>query len=126
MAWTRQEIAHRRRIIRASLSQLARCGLDDRIVRQETVMACSVRPAREIDRLAAQLRASESQRREKISRLLRTRNARESLEKMREEARQLHVREQLKIEQKELDEGAQVSFVRAAQRRRTAGTATGD
>ena len=126
MARTRQEIVHHRRIIRSSLKELAQRPLDERIPRQETVMACSAGGQKEIDRLVGRLRALESQRKETIARLIKTKGSRESLERMREEARQLHMREQLKLEQKELDEGAQVSFVRRARPRPAAGTSTGD
>jgi len=125
MARTQQGIMYRKQIIRTSLRELGRSPLDERISRQETVIACSTAREKEVSQFQEQLRALEAQRNEAIQRLVEIKNARESLERMREEARQLHIREQLKLEQKELDERAQVSFVRKAGRRPATGASIG-
>ena len=73
-------------------------------------MACSARREKEIERLQGQLKALEGQRKDKTDQLIKTKSSRETLEKMREEARQIHLRQQLKLDQKQLDETAHVSF----------------
>jgi flagellar biosynthesis chaperone FliJ len=110
MARVRHEIARRRRIIRASLIELSKKQLPARMLQQEVVMVCSASREREIKQLNEQLKDLERQRKEKTARLIKTKNSRETLEKMRERARQAHWRQQLKVEQKELDEVAHVSF----------------
>ncbi len=79
-------------------------------------MVCSTAREKQVDRFGEQLGALQSRRKDTIAELVKTKNARESLERIREEAKQLHMREQLRLEQKELDEGAQISFVRKMRR----------
>lgn len=110
MARVRHEIVRRRGIIRACLIELGKKDLQARITQQEVVMVCSAGREEEIQRLGEQLKQLESQRKEKTARLIKTKNSRETLEKMREKARRVHLTQQLKLEQKELDEGAHVSF----------------
>ncbi len=54
----------------------------------------------------------ESQQREKIAELLKVRRFKEGLERLRTEAKIQFIKEQEKLEQKELDEIATVSFAR--------------
>ena len=110
LARVRQEILRRRRTILVSVGELANQDVGKRIPRQEVVMACSAGLAKEIDRLEAELGALNRQRKDKTAQFVKTRNSRETLERMREEARQAHLRGELKLEQKELDEAAHVSF----------------
>jgi len=112
MARVRQEIVHRKRIILVSLNELGRHALQERIPRQEVVMSCSAVRQKEIDRLQERLEAMESELRQKTDQFIKTKKVRENLEKMRERAKQTHLREQLKLEQKALDESAHVSFAR--------------
>ena len=125
MARVRQEIASRRRVIRASLKQLARQALAERMGQQEIVLVCSAGREREIRRFRGRLEALEGERKRTVEELVRVRGARETLETMRDEARQEHVREQLKLEQKALDEVAHLSFAHHALRAPTAPAAAG-
>lgn len=126
IARARQEIVARRRVIRAGLRELAAHALPERIGRQEIVMACSARPERDIRRLQQQLRDLHAQRQRRSEQFIRTRNTRQTLEKMREKARLAHLREALKHEQAELDERAHVAFARRARPAGHARETTGD
>jgi flagellar biosynthesis chaperone FliJ len=57
----------------------------------------------------------ESRQREKIAEVLKLRRFKEGLERLRVEAKAQFIKEQEKLEQKELDEGATVLFVRKVQ-----------
>ena len=126
MARIRQGILYRRRVIRASLNELSKRTLAARIPDQEVVMVCSAGREKEIEQLTRRLTEVESQRKENIARLVQAKKKRETLEKMREKARQAHLKQQLKLEQKQLDESAHVSFAHRARAERTATESTGD
>lgn len=66
----------------------------------------------QIKKLKDKVSELESQQREKIAELLKVKRFKEGLERLRAEAKIQFIKEQEKLEQKELDEGATVSFVR--------------
>ena len=115
MARARQEIFRRQAVLRSLLGELARQELPQRIPKQQLFLKCSAAGERDIRRLREELKRLESQRREKTEQFLKTRASRETLERRRAEARQRHIRQQLKIEQTQFDEGAHVSYARQAQ-----------
>ncbi len=110
----RQEIVRRRADLRSVLSDLAGRSFDERIARQEVFMRCAEAVEREIARLEADARDLQARRTERSQTFMRVRSSRQTLERMRREAFDQHTREQLKLEQKQFDESAQVSFARAA------------
>jgi flagellar biosynthesis chaperone FliJ len=57
----------------------------------------------------------ESQQREKIAEVLKVKRFKEGMEKLRVEAKVQFIKEQEKLEQKEMDESATISFVRKSQ-----------
>jgi len=59
-----------------------------------------------------------TRRAEMTARLVKLRKSKETLERMRREARQAHTRRQWKLEQKQFDQTAQIAFVRGIQRGR--------
>ena len=75
-------------------------------------MRYSVASNEQIKKLKDKVSELESQQREKIAELLKVKRFKEGLERLRAEAKIQFIREQEKLEQKELDEGATVSFVR--------------
>ena len=125
MARLRHEIVARQRRVRASLAELARQAPADRIARQEMVMALSARPQRDIRRLTGQLHQAERQRKDQTDRLVKIKKSRETLEKMRERARMAHLREQLRLEQKQLDDGTHVAYAHKALKARAASESAG-
>ena len=112
VAGLRQRILRRQAVLRGLLGELAQQQLQERIPALQVFLQCAELDQRQIRRLQAQLKSLELQRREKTARFLKTRASRETLERRREEARQLHLREQFKIEQAQFDETAHVAFAR--------------
>jgi flagellar biosynthesis chaperone FliJ len=83
-----------------------------RLGEQEFFLRYSVTSNEEIKKLKDKVSELESQQREKIAEVLKIRRFKEGLERLQTEAKIQFIKEQEKLEQKELDEGATVSFVR--------------
>ena len=83
-----------------------------RLVEQEFFLRYSAASDEQIKRIKEYVNELESQQREKIAEVLKVRRFKEGLEKLRVEAKMQFIKEQEKFEQKELDEGATISFVR--------------
>jgi flagellar biosynthesis chaperone FliJ len=66
----------------------------------------------QIKRLQYKVSELESEQSRKIAEVLKVRQFKESLERLRAEAKSEFIKEQEKLEQKELDDGATVSFTR--------------
>jgi len=106
----RRVLVERQTALRAALEELGGITPAERLARQQLLMRCAAVSEDEINRLRQALRQLGDERSEKTSELIKTRNARESLERMRERARNEHVREEGRREQRELDESAHVAF----------------
>ena len=65
-----------------------------------------------IKKLANEVSELESAQKQKIADVLKVKRAKEGLEKLRDEAKREFIKEQEKLEQKEMDEQATVSFAR--------------
>jgi hypothetical protein len=81
-----------------------------RLREQEFFLKHSETTNESIKRLAKRASELESQQREKISEVLRVRRFKDSLERLRAEAKKRFIREQERLEQKELDERATTGF----------------
>ena len=114
----RHQILRRRAAHRTTLTALAREEFLRRIARQEVFFRCSDTDQKQLRQLDEQLSEREAQRSETMQRFLKTKASRETLERRRAEARELHMREQMRLEQKQLDEGAQIAFALNAIRSR--------
>jgi flagellar biosynthesis chaperone FliJ len=79
---------------------------------QEFFLRYSTTNDEQIKKLKEMVNELESQQREKIAEVVKVRKFKEGLEKLRVEAKIQFIKEQEKLEQKELDEGATISFVR--------------
>jgi flagellar biosynthesis chaperone FliJ len=130
LAQTRGKLLMQQRILKDILTDIAeekpqpgqptrparRTGQDRiclrRVCEQEFVLKHSVTNDEQIKILKKQVTELESQQKEKIQEVLKARRFKEGLEKLREQAKKQHIQEQEKLEQKELDEGATVSFTR--------------
>jgi hypothetical protein len=109
-----QEIVTRKALLRSALRDLAGQALADRVALTRVVMKCSQIMQRETDRLAGELDQCRQKRKRKSEELLRLRSSRETLERLREEAEKRYLREQMALEQRQLDETAQVGYARNA------------
>ncbi|HET6427274.1 MAG TPA: hypothetical protein VFJ30_02605 [Phycisphaerae bacterium] len=114
MANVRQVIVHRQTLVRLSLRQLGAAPLAERMRAQEIVMSAAARQQRDIARGERALADLHGQRRAAGIEFVRARTKRQTLERMRGEALQQHVRAELALEQKRFDETAQISFGRKA------------
>ena len=112
MAEVHQEIFRRQTVLRTLLTDLASEEFPERIPRQRLFLDSSKAAKQILDRLRAQLEELQARREAVMAKFIKIRASRETLERIREEARQQHIREQLNLEQKALDESAQISFAR--------------
>ncbi len=110
----RRAIVERRTALRILLEEVGRHPLADRLAEQAVVMAYSAGEQRELRRLDARLAELEAERARKRKRFLQTRSMRETLERMREQAREDYLRQVAKREQSEFDEQAHLAFARKA------------
>lgn len=111
---TRGELLTRQKMLEDIINGLTGKNPKKRLGEQEFFLRYSATNDERIKKLKDKLSELESQQKEKIAEVLKARRFKEGLEKLRAEAKRQFVEEQEKLEQKELDEGATVSFVRKA------------
>jgi len=112
LAQTRGQLIAQQRILKDIINDLAGEHPKRRLGKQEFFLMHSAASDEQIKKLKDRVRELESKQREKISELLKVKRFKEGLEKLRVEAKMRFIKEQEKIEQKELDEIATVSFAR--------------
>jgi flagellar export protein FliJ len=112
LAETRGVLLTQQMILKEIMAGLAGENPKKRLSRQEFFLRFSATSDERIEKLKENVSALESQQREKIAELLKVRRFKEGLERLRAEAKTKFIKEQEKLEQKELDEMASVSFVR--------------
>jgi flagellar FliJ protein len=112
LAETRGVLLTQQVILKEIMAGLAGENPKKRLGRQEFFLKVSGISDERIEKLKEKMSALESQQREKIAELLKVRRFKEGLEKLRAEAKTQFIKEQEKLEQKELDEMASVSFAR--------------
>lgn len=112
LAEARGQLLTRQAILRDMISRIAKEKPHKRLCEQEFFLKHSATSEEQIQMLKAKVGALESQQRQKMAEVLKIKRSRESLEKLRAEAKREYIEEQEKLEQKELDEIAGISFVR--------------
>ena len=112
IAQTRGELLTKQMILEDIINGLTGEDPKKRLGKQEFFLRYSVASNEQIKKLKDKVSELESQQREKIAELLKVKRFKEGLERLRAEAKIQFIKEQEKLEQKELDEGATVSFVR--------------
>jgi flagellar biosynthesis chaperone FliJ len=115
LAQTRGELLMQQKILEDIINGLTGENPKNRLGRQEFFLKFSVASDKQIKRLEDKVSELESQQRDKIAEVLKLRRFNEGLEKLRTEAKMKFIKEQEKLEQKQLDEGATISFVRKTQ-----------
>jgi len=120
IAQLRQEALVCRATVRRLVAEIAAMEFSERIRRHGEVMKRSDAQEQRIRRLERRLTELADERRAKTEALVQTRKKREALERLREEARQEHLRDQLRAEQNEFDESAHVGKARNMIRQRVA------
>ena len=117
IAETRGELLTRQKMLEDIIDGLTRENPKKRLGEQELFLRYSTTSDEQIKELKDKISKLESQEREKIAEVLKVRRFKEGLERLRVEAKTRFIKEQEKLEQKELDEGATVSFVRKSRNR---------
>jgi len=112
IAQTRGQLLTKQMILEDIINGLSGEEPKKRLGEQEFFLRYSVTSNEEIKKLKDKLSELESQQREKIAEVLKVRRFKEGLERLRADAKIQFIKEQEKLEQKELDEAATVSFVR--------------
>ena len=112
LAQTRGQLLVRQRILQNIALGIAEKKSNKRLSEQEFFLRHSKACNEQIKKLKSEVNGLEKQQREKISEVVKVRRFKEGLERLREEAKKQFISEQEKLEQKELDEGATMSFAR--------------
>jgi flagellar biosynthesis chaperone FliJ len=112
LAETRTRLLTRRRILNDIIRSISAREPRQRLGQQEFFLKYSGTNDAEIRRLKNEINELETRQKEKITQLLETRRFKEGLEKLRTEAKEEFIREQEKLEQRALDEGATISTAR--------------
>jgi flagellar FliJ protein len=115
LAETQSELLAWRKMLEEIINGLAAVNPKKRLGRQEFFLRYSAASDEKIKKLENRIKELESKQRDKIAEVLKLRRFKESLEKLRTEAKMRFIREQEKLEQQQLDEGATVLFVRKTQ-----------
>ena len=112
LAQTRGELFRWQKMLENIIAGLTEENPKKRLGEQEFFLRYSATNDEQIRKLEDKKNGLESQQREKIAEVLKIKRFKEGLEKLRVEAKVQFIKEQEKLEQKELDEGATISFVR--------------
>jgi len=112
LAQARGELLARQKILESIIEGLTEVMPKKRLGDQEFFLKYSAASVEQIKKLEDKVSQLESRQREKIAEVLKVRRFKEGLERLRAEAKMQFIRQQEKLEQKELDEGATISFVR--------------
>ncbi len=115
LAETRGELLTQQKLIQDIINRLVEENPKARLGKQEFFMKFSATSDEQIKKLKEKIRLLELQQREKVAEVLKVRRFKQGLERLREETKRQFIAEQEKLEQKESDERAGVSFVRKAQ-----------
>lgn len=115
LAETRGELLTQQKMLEDIINGLTGENPKKRLGKQEFFLKFSAASDEQIKKLEDKVNELESQQRAKITEVLKLRRFKEGLEKLRTEAKMQFIKEQERLEQKQLDEGATVSFVRREQ-----------
>ena len=118
LAQTRSELLAWRKKMEELINRLAVENPKKRLGKQEFFMRYSAESDERIKKLEEKVRVLESKQKGKVAEVLKLRKFKEGLEKLRAEAKVQFIKEQEKLEQQQLDEGATISFVRKSRVRR--------
>ncbi len=112
LARVRSELLTQKRILEDIIDSLTRERPNERLGKQEFFLRCSKANDRLIKKLKEKISELESAQKQKIDEVLKLKRFNEGLEKLRNEAKARFIKEQDRFEQKQMDEGATISFAR--------------
>jgi flagellar export protein FliJ len=111
---TLEELLQQRKILDNVILEITHKDSLSRLREQELFLRYAAKNNNVITELEQKLKNLESQKNEKISEIAAVRKAKEGLEKLRAKAKEEFINEQERLDAKELDEVATVSFARNA------------
>jgi flagellar biosynthesis chaperone FliJ len=112
LAAARAELLIQKKIMENIIKELAGNNPRNRLAGQEFFMKNCAANNEKIKKLKENIHNLELQQKEKINEVLQLRKTEEGMEKLRARAKEEYIKEQEKIEQKELDEESGILFVR--------------
>ncbi|MFC1677643.1 hypothetical protein ACFL3G_11360 [Planctomycetota bacterium] len=112
LAQTRGELLMQKRILKNMIRDLAKLPAKKRLAEQEFFLKCSKINDQLIEKLKNTVTELETQQKEKIADVLKLKQFKEGLEKLRAEAKQEFITQQEKLEQKRSDEMTAIGFSR--------------
>lgn len=112
LAQTRSSLLAQQQILRDILESIANEKPSERLGTQEFFLRNSATTDELIKKLKADVCELEAKQKEKIAEVLKLRRFKEGLERLREQAKRKYIEAQEKLEQKQLDETATLSFAR--------------
>jgi flagellar protein FliJ len=115
LAQARSSLLAQQQILRDILESIANEKPADRLSKQEFFLKNSAATDELIKKLKASIRELEVKQKEKVAEVLKLRRFKESLERLREQARKKYIEAEEKLEQKQLDETSTLRFTREKQ-----------
>jgi len=115
LANARGELLMQQRILENIIADISKKKAIERLSEQEFFLKYSAASNEQIKKLKNKVMELELQQSKKLAEVLKLRRFNKGLEKLRAEAKKRFIAEQEKLEQKELDEGANISFTRKIQ-----------
>jgi len=112
LAQVQSELLMQRRILADIINSLAEEHPRKRLDRQELFLKCSSINDELIKKLEKKMNEIETKQKEKINEVLKVKQFRKSLEKLRAETKMQFIKEQEKLEQKDADEITTMRFAR--------------
>ena len=112
LAAKRSELLIRRRVLRDLMADIAKDRSPERLSTQELFLRQAQTDDAEIRLLLEEISDLETRQREKTAEVLAAKRFKEGMEKLRAQAREQFIKEQEKLEQKELEDRTTIAFVR--------------
>jgi len=112
LATKRSELLIRQRILQDLMADIAKDTSPERLRAQELFLRQAQTDDAQIRLLREEIADLQTRQREKTAEVLAAKRFKEGLEKLRAQAREQFIKEQEKLEQKELEDRATVAFVR--------------
>jgi len=112
LAQRRTQLLIKNRALKIQLDKLKKQDSSERIGNQELFLKFSANDNKIINRLKKEINELKKLQQEKIAEILKIKQYREGLEKLREEAKTEFINNQEKIDQKNADEMSGISFAR--------------
>jgi flagellar FliJ protein len=112
LAQARSNLLAQQQILRDILESIANEDPRERLAKQEFFLRHSAATDERIRQLKAGIGELEAKQKEKVAEVLKLRRFKESMERLREQAKRKYIEEQEKLEQKQMDETASLNFVR--------------